>query len=326
MRRGSLLALGFISQLVLALICSCQKALPPNVVALVNGDPITLEGFTSDLYQIAKGYHSPPTDQEEADFRQLKEALLQQAIEKRLILQEAQRLGVAVSDDELQEAYAYITRSYPQGGFEELMKDEQRRRQWKEGLEERLLIEKVINRVSLSPTVPDERTLKKFYKKHRAAFAHPEQVRARQIVVKNREDAEGILSRLKRGDPFDELARRHSIAPEAQQGGDLGYFSRGEMPEEFEVVFSLHPGEISDIVKSPYGYHIFQVVARREGAVPEFSEVKDQVMRMAIQEEEDRLFAAWIKKVKKRARIRINRALLESITPPPEQQGGKERS
>jgi parvulin-like peptidyl-prolyl isomerase len=158
--------------------------------------------------------------------------------------------------------------------------------------------------------------VRKYYKKHRSEFVVPEQVRVRQIVVKDRQEAEGLLKRIKRGEPFEELARRHSTAPEAEMGGDLGFFGRGDMPEEFDVVFSLKAGETSDIVQSPYGYHIFQIVARRGQSASSFDEVKDQVKKMVVREEEDKIFQAWLKKVKKRASIRVNKKALENIELP----------
>jgi peptidyl-prolyl cis-trans isomerase C len=302
--------------IIAASLSSCQKDMPSDIVAQVNSDSITVAEFTAELFPLVEGYQTPPTPQEEVDLKNLKKALVDQIIQKRLVLNEAQKMGITVSDDELEEAFAFIKRSYPQGRFDEVMRDEAARRQWKESLHQRLLIEKVINRVSQITSPIDEHTLRKYYKKHRSQFVVPEQVRARQIVVKDRQEAEGLLRRVKRGESFEELARRHSIGPEAEMGGDLGFFGRGDMPEEFDVVFSLKAGETSDIVQSPYGYHIFQVVAKRGQSESNFDEVKDQVKKMVVREEEDKIFQAWLKKVKKKASIRVNKKALENIELP----------
>jgi peptidyl-prolyl cis-trans isomerase C len=302
-------------------LSSCQKAMPPDIVAQVNGEPITVAEFIAELFPLVEGYQTPPTSQEKVDLKNLKKALLDQIIQKKLVLNEAQKMGITVSDDELEEAFAFIKRSYPQGRFDEVVRDEAARRQWKESLRQRLLIEKVINRVSQITSPIDEHTLRKYYKKHRSQFAVPEQVRVRQIVVKDRQEAEGLLRRVKRGESFEELARRHSIGPEAEIGGDLGFFGRGDMPEEFDVVFSLKAGETSNIVQSPYGYHIFQVVAKREQSESSFDEVKDQVKKLVVREEEDKIFQAWLKKVKKKASIRVNKKALENIELPAPRQG-----
>jgi parvulin-like peptidyl-prolyl isomerase len=310
--------------MITAILSACQKAMPPDIVAQVNSDSITVTAFTAELFPLVEGYQNPPTRQEEVDFKNLKKALLDQLIEKRLVLNEANKMGITVSDDELEDAFASIKRSYPLGRFDEVVRDEAARRQWKESLHQRLLIEKVINRVSQLTSPIDEPTLRKYYKKHRSEFVVPEQVRVRQIVVKDRQEAEGLLRRIKRGDSFEELARRHSIGPEAEMGGDLGFFGHGDMPEEFDVVFSLKAGETSAIVQSPYGYHIFQVVARRGQSEPNFEEVKEQVRKMMVREEEDKIFRDWLKKIKKRASIRVNKKALENIgIPAPRQETQK---
>lgn len=85
--------------------------------------------------------------------------------------------------------------------------------------------------------------------------------RALQILVKTPETAEQVLQQLLAGADFGELARKYSIGPNAKKGGDLGYFYRGDFQPEFEeAIFKLKPGEISGIVKTSLGYHIFKRV------------------------------------------------------------------
>jgi len=302
--------------ILVALLTACTKELPPTVVAAVDSDSITVEEFTAELAPLVSSYQTPPSPQEEADFKNLKKALLDQLIDKRIILAEAQKMGMTVSEDELEDAFTRLKKSYPQGGFDELLRNDAALRQWKERLRQRLLIEKVINRVSPPTAAIDEDAVRKYYKKHRADFIASDQVRARQIVVKSRQEAEDLLKRIKRGDSFEELAKKHSITPEADQGGDLGFFGRGDMPQEFDVVFSLQVGETSGIVQSPYGYHIFQVVAKRGEKESNFDEVKDRIRKMIAQEEEEKVFQRWLKKVKKKAGITVNKAALEAIRPP----------
>jgi parvulin-like peptidyl-prolyl isomerase len=268
---------------------------------------------------------TPPSDQEQEALKNLKEALLNQLIEDRLVLHEAPKMGITVSDDELEEVLAAIQRGYPEGGFEEVIKDEAFLLQWKEQLRQRLLIEKVISRISQVTAPIDEQTMKQYYEQHREEFVVAEQVRVRQIVVKDRKDAESILRKLKRGDPFDELAKRYSSGPEAEEGGDLGFFGRGEMPEEFDVAFSLQEGEISDIVQSPYGYHIFQVVTKGGQSALDFAQVKDQIRNVIMREEEEKTFQDWKKTAKKKAHIRVNKKALEEIRVPlPQRQENEE--
>ena len=86
-----------------------------------------------------------------------------------------------------------------------------------------------------------------------------QKVRARQIVVADGEEAIQILKRLKKGESFEKVAKEKSLGPEKVNGGDLGYFSQGERPTEFDHVFTMEVGAISEVIKSPYGYHIFKL-------------------------------------------------------------------
>jgi parvulin-like peptidyl-prolyl isomerase len=86
------------------------------------------------------------------------------------------------------------------------------------------------------------------------------QVRASHILVKKQSDAKKIMEDLKKGSSFSELAKTHSQCPSRKRGGDLGWFGRGKMVPEFEkAAFSLKKGEISDLVKTQFGYHIIRV-------------------------------------------------------------------
>jgi parvulin-like peptidyl-prolyl isomerase len=299
----------------LVLLTACTKELAPTVVAEVNGDYITVEEFTAELTPLVSGYQNPPSSQEEANFKDLKKALLDQLIDKKIILAEALKMGITVPENELDDAFTRLKKSYPRGGFDELLRNDAALRQWKERLRQRLVIEKVISRVSQPTPAIDEDAVRKYYQKHRTDFISSDQVRVRQIVVKSRQEAENVLSRVKRGESFEELARKHSVAPEAGQGGDLGFFGRGDMPEEFDVVFSLKVGETSGIVQSPYGYHIFQVVAKRGEKESNFDEVKDRIRNMIAQEQEEKVFQRWLKKAKKKASITVNKRALEAIQP-----------
>lgn len=89
-------------------------------------------------------------------------------------------------------------------------------------------------------------------------------VKASHILVSTLDDARNILSELKKGGDFAEFAKKHSLCPSSKNGGDLGFFSKGQMVGEFEnAAFSLKPGEISGPVKTQFGYHIIKVTGRK---------------------------------------------------------------
>ncbi|MFQ5975844.1 MAG: peptidylprolyl isomerase [Candidatus Hydrothermarchaeales archaeon] len=89
-------------------------------------------------------------------------------------------------------------------------------------------------------------------------------IRASHILVEKHSEAVALIEEIKKGESFAELARKHSICPSRKRGGDLGFFGHGQMVKEFErAAFKLKKGEVSDIVKTKFGYHIIKLTDKK---------------------------------------------------------------
>ncbi|AMN39199.1 PpiC-type peptidyl-prolyl cis-trans isomerase [Rhodoplanes sp. Z2-YC6860] len=121
--------------------------------------------------------------------------------------------------------------------------------------------------------------MKKVYDEAVAKGGTEQEVRARHILVPTEDEAKAVLAEIKKGTDFAELAKQKSKDPgAAAEGGDLGYFSKDQMVPEFaEVAFKLNKGEVSDPVKTQFGWHIIKVEDKRNKPVPTFDQVKDQI-------------------------------------------------
>ncbi|MFY9639590.1 MAG: peptidylprolyl isomerase [Rhodomicrobium sp.] len=129
-----------------------------------------------------------------------------------------------------------------------------------------------------------EAQAKAAYNEQIAKLAPEPEVRARHILVKTEQEAKDLVKQLKAGADFNELAKKNSTGPSADSGGDLGYFSRGQMVKPFEdAAFRLKPGEVSGPVQTEFGWHVIKVEDKRNHPVPPFDEVKDQLMASLIQ-------------------------------------------
>jgi peptidyl-prolyl cis-trans isomerase C len=124
-----------------------------------------------------------------------------------------------------------------------------------------------------------EQAMKKVYEDAVKQMGGDEEVRARHILVPTEDEAKTILADLKKGANFETVAKEKSKDPgAAAQGGDLGYFTKDQMVPEFaDVAFKLQKGQLSDPVKSQFGWHIIKVEDKRSKAPPPFEQVKDQV-------------------------------------------------
>jgi len=110
------------------------------------------------------------------------------------------------------------------------------------------------------------------------SMAGQEEVRARHILVDDENEAKSVLEQLKSGADFAALAKEKSKDPGAAEGGDLGYFTKDQMVPEFaDVAFKMYPGQLSNPVKTQFGWHVIKVEDRRTKQPPEFDKVKDQL-------------------------------------------------
>lgn len=284
--------------------------LPEYVLAQVNQEPITLNEFNQEFKEVIL-----ETDREAkgTSLRDLKQACLNQVIERKILLQEARRLGIRVSQEELSQAIFEIKMDYPGEGFgEKLNLKGMTLEEWKVRLEEKLLAEKMIRSTLHHRGEIDEKEALQYYETHRSSFQLNQKVRARQIVVADGEDAIQILKRLKKGGNFEKVAAEKSLGPEKVNGGDLGYFSRGEKPTEFDRAFEMEVGTISEVIKSPYGYHIFKLEERIEARQIPFEEAKLGIIEKLGQKKGEEEFQKWFKGLKGKARVKINKKWLNS--------------
>jgi hypothetical protein len=105
---------------------------------------------------------------------------------------------------------------------------------------------------------PTSEEIKAYYEKHQDRYKRPDRIVIRQILFATEEEANKVRPQINRSN-FAALAKQYSIAPEAEKGGQLGPFARGEMPPVFDVAFELREGEIRGVLKSSYGFHVFMI-------------------------------------------------------------------
>ncbi|MEF2552911.1 peptidylprolyl isomerase [Aurantimonas sp. A2-1-M11] len=134
-------------------------------------------------------------------------------------------------------------------------------------------------------TITDEE-LKARFDKEVSAMPATEEVHARHILLKTREEAEAVIAKLDGGADFVALAKESSTGPSGPEGGDLGFFSAGQMVPEFEkAAFAMEPGSYTkEPVETQFGWHVIKVEEKREAPKPEFDTVKDQVRQVVLRE------------------------------------------
>lgn len=287
-----------------------------GVVALVNGQPIMAEELSKRFHAIIEQNDlDSATSPDEYTLYQLKEGALQELVQRTLIAQQAKEQGVTVSAEEIQQRVQQVQAEYNETAIETILQEQgQTYVEWEKAQRENILMEKLTNlNMGSMITVSDEE-VRQYYERHEEHYDHPAQIRASQILTYDRERADRALQEIRDGRHFAEVARRYSESSDAQDGGNLGFFAKGVMPPEFdEVLFNLKMGEVSDVVKTPYGYQIFQLTGQREAHRVSFDEAQAQIRSKL--EQQKRMFAIdlWITELQANSDIQINHELLTQI-------------
>jgi peptidyl-prolyl cis-trans isomerase C len=294
--------------LTLLTACSRKEETTSPVLLRVDGREITLEQFRKEFSR------SQPPEQKlsEEERKEMERAFLAQMIDRELALSEADRLGIVISPTELETAISETRSEYPPGAFETVLRERGTTLQeWSEGLQRNLLMEKIIAQTVYSRVSVSDEEIESYFAQSHAEFDRPDQVRARQIVVATEEEGKKVLGLLRQGEPFAEIARQYSMSPDSEEGGDLGFFARGEMPAEFDaVVFKLTPGRLSDLVKSEYGYHVFLVEEKRQAHQLTLDEARADIRQHLTHVKETSAHHQWLQDLRARASIEMNWELL----------------
>lgn len=298
---------------------SCKASINDRTVARVDGEDISTHRLSLALkIELSKYDPKVATDTKRVDA--LKRSLLDEMIKKRVLFKAAVKSGITLTDSELSEFYTYYKSRYTEGTFQKMLEfkginyDE-----WKAEKKRDAIIEKVLEKEIVAKIDVSDPEIKKYYKQHMKDFSKGDEVHARQILVADPKLAAELREKAAGGENFASLAQEHSIAPEGKRGGDLGWFSRGIMPKAFdEACFPLPSGEISPVVKTEFGYHIFKVVERRGNHSVKLEDVKEKVIARIKQQKMEAMFDKWYDELKKDADIHIDEDVLKNVTAPKE--------
>lgn len=261
----------------------------------------------------------PQTETLAEDERLLLEGqLIKQLIERELIFGEAARLNIGYTPDELDAAMAEVRGQLTQEQFSTLLAESDKTREtWTQSLKLQLLTTKVISAIMEEQIQLASKDAENYYLNHKQEFDRPEEIRARQMLFKTQEDALKALKRLNRGEKFSTLAKELSLSPDSENGGSLGYFASGQLPEEFDrVLFKLPLNHVSDPTESPYGFHLFLVERRRKAGLRPYAAVKDEIIAKLRQDKEEQVFHQWLDQLQKTTQITVNWDLLNTQETP----------
>lgn len=287
------------------------------IVGKVNEKELTLARVKMELAQVKKKFRLESNDSIKPDeLLWMKNQAINQVVQEELLLQEAKKQGVDVTEEEFQVALQKMKSGYQEEQFLRTLEIEEiNENEWNNRFRANLIIKKLIRRVVDSNININEEEMLKYFDGHREEFNKAPQIRARHIMVEKESDARDVLKKLENNpELFGFLAQKSSLGFEAPNGGDLGYMEAGQMPEVFDVIFDLKIDEVSDIIQTPYGFHIFMVIGRIPERQMSFKEARTIIKNKLIQENKDLAFSRWLNLIRQEALIEVDYKVLNAIS------------
>jgi parvulin-like peptidyl-prolyl isomerase len=271
------------TKIVASLVLLSSMAFAKTLVT-VNGTPITEEQVNKELMQATQGrFNQVPADKQE----QFRKQVLEQLIAKQLVYDDAVKTGVLKSKD-FKDRYAEII---------ENVKREIAIQVWQK---------KEIDKIKVS-----QKEMKDYYNKNKEEFNEKESAHARHILVKTEKEAKDIVKQLKglKGvalqSKFIELAKTKSTGPSGPKGGDLGYFTPGQMVPAFsQKAFSMKVETVSEPVKTQFGWHVIYLEDKKAKKTRSFKEVKPVIERRLKLEKAKEVMLKKMETLRKKADIK----------------------
>ena len=282
--------------------------------AIVNGQEISAEAVNFELDRLVRFYmgHGMTMAEIRQNLPKLEAKALDQAIGAKLLLDQAARLDIPVTEKDID---AEVARVVQQVGGEENYKKALAAQgiaeaDFRKELEKGARVNMLVNQACAHVADPTEDEVTAFYEAHKAEYVEPPQVLCQHILVKGSNDA--ALDKIKeirerivndKAD-FAEEAKKHSDCPSGAQGGSLGWFGRGMMVPEFDkAAFEMKKGEVSGVVTTEFGYHIIYKADERGGGQQTIVDVHDQIKDLLRHEARGKAMDAYVADLREKATI-----------------------
>jgi len=293
-----------------------------RIVAKVNADVITLMMLEDRVAGFLNQMKAAGSVDKQLEKNKLKKMVLDGMIAEKLQIQEAKKLGMVVTEEDLQKALddIYKKNNITVEQFKNMLVSEGSDfDDYKKVIRGQILISRVVQMQHGSVGAPGEKSIRKYYRKNKKNFWIPEKMILSHIMFIEESDlsgeerqlqkkkAEGILRRIQAGENFSELAKKYSDDVSAHSGGQLGVVGRGTMLPEFEkAAFDLKVGEVSDIVKTINGFHIIKCDNITPGYTKEFKLVKSEIKNILSSEKREKKYQEWMSELKKKSFISVS--------------------
>lgn len=299
-----------------------QAEIIDGIVASAGNDAITLSDVEREgavLFRDIK--MNAAESQRENMLYEARKKIVETLVEKLLLLREAERMGLEVSEGELASAVEGVLRENKIARKEldqALAQEGITFEKYEADLKGQILRSKMLDRKIRGAIKISDEEIEIYFESNRESFGSDEEIRVRHIlflvpkgasqedILKIKEKADVVLKKAGSGEDFEALAREYSEGPSASSGGDLGFFRKSDMVQEFSsAAFALKKDEISSLVLSPFGFHIIKLLDKRGGTALSFDDAKERIRAKLFNDEMERGISTLIEDLKERDDLQI---------------------
>ncbi len=317
MKRSLLLAAAALAAVTLvAAGCGDTDEIPADAVAVVDGTPITKASLEELLARAKKSYTAQQREFPKAgtaEYQSLQNQAVAYLVQREEYANEADELGITISDDEITKKVAEVKKQYfenDQKKFEAGLKQQgYTEAALRDDIHSQLVSEKIYENVTKDVKVSDA-DLQKYYGDNKSQYTVAESRAVRHILVKTKAEADRLHAELASGADFAALAKKSSLDPGSKDQGGKLTVSRGQTVAPFDkAAFSLETNQLSDPVKTEFGYHLIQPLAAvKAGSVTPFAQVKTQIRSQLVEERKNTAVSDWAKAIEKKYDGKVNYA------------------
>lgn len=294
------------------LSCSREKNIANKVVLDVNGQTMTASQFAEELAFRLRELDAINA-KDPAVLQRTKNQISEDFVVQALCAQWAKDNGLLLKAEDVEAEVTKYRQSYPdQLSFQQALADQGLSYKiWRSKIEQSLLQKMVIAKLSENfPKIPDSQ-VKAYYDSHKSEFMEKESVQVRQIVLPTENDAQVILEQLKHGRSLSSLIPKYS-SQDSSKNASVLWVKKGEAPL-FDSAFKLKVGRISPIMKSEFGFHIFEVLAHKVPKAKPQAAVKSSIERILMEKNEQSAYLSWLDAEVRKARVFKNSDLINNM-------------
>jgi parvulin-like peptidyl-prolyl isomerase len=315
-RSLALAAVALAAVTLVAAGCGDSDEVPADAVAVVDGTTITRSSLDGLLSRAKKSYTAQKRAFPKAgtsEYQSLQTQAVAYLVQREEYAREADKLGIDVTDQQVAKKVDEVKKQYfggSQAKFDKGLADQgYTKATLEEDIRSQLLTEGIYKKVTTDAKVTDA-DVKSYYEKNRANYTVPESRSVRHILVKSKADADRIRTELVNGGDFAALAKANSIDPGSKDAGGKLTVSKGQTVAPFDkAAFSLDTNELSQPIKTQFGYHLIQPLAAvKAGSVTPFAQVKDQIKTQLESETKNTAVNKWVADVEKEYKDKVQYA------------------